>query len=1709
MHPLLPYGESAAHVYQNGAVQNGNGRAHSSRLFAVMSQSFDVATSDLGKRWRVLSGEKKPDPSRKSNAGIGVQTRWNHPGNIELIQMVQQMGLTKIFNEGHPHHPIPPKEFDTGTRNRGVDYSPKYIDNLFESSEAFVERTHNFCLPLLSHGEAAFTDQELRQVLRELAIGEYVHNTHPFFSLHATKTGDLCSVIPPVYQNTLVGRILSMIDYLIKGYLSGGTYKAQFVDTWFQDPSWDRHSESALQQLINFGDHCKRELEGADKQYLSITNCYEVIRREVLKGGDSVQQTLDDDWEILRKAGFISSFWVRPRQKSIQKESNLFVLDFDFEVKTELKFTPEYQETLNESLRKTGALPASHWALMETYRRMEIKIQSHLVKLPLCRDYFSMLGVIHFFSGYFSTLRAHRIIPFLPLMETSPVQGVPRLFPALPVDAKRVECPQINPHKGYTRAFSTHRQQFVDYFCRFYREMMDSPTTTWENYQKKDVGRDPLLKVLQACFWESVLKLSTPTLRSFLRSQKDQLDHPIIQTVNDQMMHIASAWFNEIGRRFGESVFPLRSDPQIIRPEIATPPIIEQILDGLAAKQHDLKKGWTISYSIPRVPHDVSAKEIDRGRKIMGGCGMVMQRQEIQPSPKGKEILNSYRDVITGLPLETLTKVSNQSGELMGAVFCLQLEDIPAWVSSDHEWMETWLLAPPGTDIKSINAFFKLKSAMKMGDRERFQKAIDKTPNCMTLRDREGRSLLHFSVQLDDTYYTKTLRNIAKKTNFSVDVPDNFGYYPLHYAAMAGQDEQLGLLLKWGGQLNPLSHSGATPLMSAIQHKQRKAFQELCEKGAQAPPLSTGYTALHYALHSRDREIIDKVLNTHALLGNINHPDIEGTTPLMLACELGMEEVAPIILKKGGDSSLRRLDGMTAMEIAIMRDCLPVIRLIPPTPQDFETVVRDGSLEALEQMAIGPLIYTHTNSYGDTILHMTIRFGNIPAAKFLIEKNSATDFLNAKNQGGETPFSLAAAAGLWEVVKTLYRFGATVDFTALLKGGYNAFIKQIYNEQQLTPFEIQQHLLIAAQAGNYEAISEVLIPKGADLLALRGPNGWTIFHYLARCMGSSLFWRLISSERVDLLQPLEQEGGKTLPYIAALAGSPVLDLLLSQMQVNKTSLERHFYDRHLFYAIVESGNFRSVSNALLYFPESHLENQVLDEQGTYAVHLAAKMNSKAILELLHKNGASLGVKDKQGLTPRDYAARSGANDTIAYLNQQAKTPPPSSGINLTTGNDARQTPLHVAAQDADTETLKKLLTELKPTVQRAMNALGRTAIFYAILGRKKDNIRLLAQHGADLGHYDHQMMTPMLLACALQDPSIVRLLIELGADPNQVGTIDEMTPLHFSISLPQDEIARCLIFTGGKCDKLDRRGRNPVSLAAQENKIHLLHLFAAKKIPFDMTDSMGRRPIHVATFNGHRETVAALLDNNEGVDAPLDLPRDSPDNQLQKYDGATSLHLAAESGDAPMVRLLLDHRANANASTRNMDLLAFAATSRAPLPIFDLISASPIAQNRTAICRALAIGIKQDQIDVVKHFYRSAVLITSEVVDGLTSLELACRDGALLCTHWLLRNGAHLAGGYEKGLDLSAANSSAAQFALLLDFLEPNLDRRNQNGDTLLHIAARRGNYKHVMILLNRGAKTDITNYLELSPIQLARRDNHTEIVALLLTHERAMEEVY
>jgi ankyrin repeat protein len=1351
------------------------------------------------------------------------------PANKNFEQRLQQTKLTESYNPTHRQNPVQAKA-GTGGEIGGVACSTDYIDGLFDSVESLLEQDHFFCLPKLPNGKMPFTDNELKQILRELAIGVYTHSTIPFFSLHFNQNSDQFPIIHPAYENTLVGRVIGLLDYFMKGYLNGGIFQEDFIDKWAQDPNWKKKSTSALQNLIDFESYCKNEknkMDEEDQEYRSLRqyqlmsglglNDFKSYGEELIdKIGKSLG--LGEESTILEDfSGFRSSFRIIAKQNSIQKEGNVFVIDADFDVLYTMNPSPEYQDALEQYLRKNGTYPLSYIKLEQTYQLISKKIHDHMVKMPLCRDYFAMLSVINFFSGYFSTLKKHRKIPVLPVFKVQELKGCPALFPHLPIKKTASAPLKLNSHLLFKKLFANSQSKIENFLTRLLDDIIQSETSLFNslNDYRIDEMKD-LLSIFETYFNENVLEESG-SLGCYIVRELDSvlpMKKVNINKLCSQLRDSFLQFFIKSMELIKTELVEIRQDST--KKSKTNKELVSEFLTFYQDQIPNESENITlpIPFNITRVKSEISSSELEKGKRVVGGCGMALKVQTVQSSVKASRLLiNNYSKMLSLKP-ESWEEVSfDYEDKSKGFMFRLLNEDVPAWISDDYAWMESLSLITEEENDDLIEMRIKILEAISSEDQTEFSNLIDQAKDLDKIKDRYGRTLMHHAAMKPDPFYVKLL--LEKKVFLSKK--DMHGYLPIHYAAMTGALKNMQCLFegdKSSEMLNAVSRHGTTPLMVSIQHNQLDATRWLIEKGAVITTDTGGYNTLHCALHQGNEDIILEVLNHKDISKTIvNEMSEEGGTPLMMACELDSLKFVEMLLKLWADPAAKRKDGVTAGEIAIKRNNTEILSALlkhtTPSGHAIVEAAKNSTVEIVElcMSRNRKSFFDYKNACKDTALHISIREVNIPVATYIIEQTIDTNYLGEANEFGETPFSIAVSLGIWRLVLDLLKKNAVdtkeliANIPNLLRQEYHPHLEKIFDKIKPSEELLQESLSLAIKYNNYLAISQLLIPRGVDVDKLKGPNGWTIMHDMAKADGIFLFKSRILKAK-DILQTTED--GKTLPYIAAENQSRrVLKLLLKLLKEQQISLDKHFKDRHLFYPVVEAGNEECLTAMLEAFPGIDLVNTVLDDEDTYPVHLAAKIGSESFIRLFADKKANLDVKDKQNFTPLYYAVRAGAKKVVTYLINDGKvTITPHALYAATSGLDP---------------SLLSLLIESNRISQQAKDG----ALLLAIYDHDKIAFEKLRQLGATFGFMSKKTgWDPILKASASGQHEILEVLLKDKTLKKSTFLGDN--PLHLACKNDHPQCVRLLLEAGYKNEEgltaKDLAKGNTVIVALLEDK---------------------------------------------------------------------------------------------------------------------------------------------------------------------------------------------------------------------------------------------------------------------------------------------------
>jgi uncharacterized protein len=238
------------------------------------------------------------------------------------------------------------------------------------------------------------------------------------------------------------------------------------------------------------------------------------------------------------------------------------------------------------------------------------------------------------------------------------------------------------------------------------------------------------------------------------------------------------------------------------------------------------------------------------------------------------------------------------------------------------------------------------------------------------------------------------------------------------------------------------------PLSSALKSGNTAAARALLAERAEPNDADAdGTTALHWAVHYADRELVAALLDAGAKVDARNR---YGVAPLYLAAENGDAAMTKLLLDRGAGPNTALPEGETALL----------------------TAARTGDTATLEVLiAAGARVNEPEGWKGQTALMWAAHENNAPAIRTLLAAGAERD---ARSSAGDfSALLFAVRAGALDATRALLHAGADPNQTLL--DGTSA-------------------LVLAATNAHYE-VAAALLERGAQPNAAR--QGWTALHQIA------------------------------------------------------------------------------------------------------------------------------------------------------------------------------------------------------------------------------------------------------------------------------------------------------------------------------------------------------------------------------------------------------------------------------------------------------------------------------------------------------------------------------------------------------------------------------------------------------------------------------------
>ena len=490
--------------------------------------------------------------------------------------------------------------------------------------------------------------------------------------------------------------------------------------------------------------------------------------------------------------------------------------------------------------------------------------------------------------------------------------------------------------------------------------------------------------------------------------------------------------------------------------------------------------------------------------------------------------------------------------------------------------------------------------------------------------------------------------------------------------------------------------------------------------------------------------------------------------------------------------------------------------------------------------------------------------------------------------------------------------------------------------------------------------------------------------------------------------------------------------------------------------------------------ESGADVHAPDTDGRTPLHLAAVGNSNpGVVAALLEAGADPGARDLNGVTPLHLAAQENDNPAIVTILVEAGADPNARG-------PSGLTPLHMSWSQSASSRAAAVVRELMRLGANplAVDDEGRVADpthcdhwntrAFSRIAVRADFARCL-EEGADVLARDSTSWndggyTVLHHAMANEDPSIIALLVDAGADLEARTDRWDYTPLHSAITRGNLAAVTTLLDAGAdiEADAGGMWGTPLISAATRITGIGnnrnavtmaMIDALLAAGADVNAVDEDGDTPLLVV-LRGGRIGLYSTNENLPGgteatadsvVDLALKLLEAGADPGATGAWGQTPLHEAAEHRTPALVEALVAAGADPNARDRNgSSPLHRAARLGTPVVISRLIAVGADVNSRTDV------GTSPLHTAVSSIPYDPAEASSQEQTGP-----------------WRLRAAALL----DAGAD-------------------PNL--RNTEGDTPLHLAAREFDTAMVSLLTDAGADVNATNARGETPLLTAR--NHANI---------------
>lgn len=486
--------------------------------------------------------------------------------------------------------------------------------------------------------------------------------------------------------------------------------------------------------------------------------------------------------------------------------------------------------------------------------------------------------------------------------------------------------------------------------------------------------------------------------------------------------------------------------------------------------------------------------------------------------------------------------------------------------------------------------------------------------------------------------------------------------------------------------------------------------------------------------------------------------------------------------------------------------------------------------------------------------------------------------------------------------------------------------------------------------------------------------------------------------------------------------------------------------------------------------------QAEDYEKNTALHLAVKNNNEKLLRLLLSKEANPGLTDKYGRTPLYYAVKDNKKALADLLVERG----------------ARYN-IFDAVSIEDIRTINKIL-DRNPNSVNDENDEGETPLYGALETGNHNIVKLLLFRGAKVNVRTkiHQW-TPIQYELFLRsDAKNLELLIAWGANVNEEYGKDSFRESLFSHALKNDnyEQAKLLYLKGAKLIIPSYSAYKLLCMAAGKGDNKLIKHLISRGVDVNgkSYEEHNTTPLRESVLTGKLETAKILIKSGAYPNA-----RDSDGKNSLHYIGFYDGYIKLTPDTAyKLAEMLISSGTEVNMRDYSNGT-PLHKLNRYPEIVKLLIKyGADIRAKDNKGTFPIHYSAGWGKVESTKIYLDMGIDINVRDSEGRTPLHYAIHEENDENTRFLL----------EKGADINAQD----KYGFLTRWEELNgrkwdKENRQNHGDTPIFYAFECENKEMIRILIEKGAKPDISNHVGATPMTLAADAGYEDILMLLINN--------